>query len=549
MNEISALFSQGAMAQALAKCDALANAYPDSDMVRYAQGMIRQKTGDGDGAIESYQAVVDIAPNHLQALVNLGGILFAAGRAPEAIEPLQRALSLDPANHPARNNLAHALFAAGKDKEALAEVEVALSQQGGSYELHMLNLQINDRLDRFEQSILSARRMIDLRPQERDGYLYLAANLRSLGRFEEAEAALKQCLKALPADLEAHAALSAVRRDPDDEAVSLAVFEKALAPGQLSQQDEITAAFAQANLLDRAGRFDEAFPLYDRANTLKSGLESYNKPRAEKFLADTRAVFTPEFLAERAGWGDASVEPIFIVGMPRSGSTLVEQILSGHAGADGIGERGMFELLCNRDLSVENHFAGYRDRMLGLTEEDVRAYGQSYLKTAGAGGRPVDKSLWNFNAIGLISLVFPKARILYCRRHPLDICLSCFQQNFLPGQVPYANSFAHLIHAFELCQSTLAYFEEVLPGRVQVVDYENLVADAEAASAFLFDLAGLEQDAETREHTDVEKGVRTASVWQARQPIYQTSALKWQAYEKHLAPLQEGLAGYLPAEG
>ena len=163
MNEISALFTKGALAEALAKCDRLVEAHPKNDAIRYAQGMIRQKSGDFDGAIESYRATAKIAPKHTLALVNLGGLLYGGGRPAEAVDPLQRAIAIDPQNRPARNNLAHALFAVGEVDAALAEVELALEHQPDSYELHRLHLQINDQLDRFDASILCARRLIGLR--------------------------------------------------------------------------------------------------------------------------------------------------------------------------------------------------------------------------------------------------------------------------------------------------------------------------------------------------------------------------------------------------
>lgn len=552
MNEISMLFQRGALDKALAKCDQLVEAHPRDDKIRYAQGMIRQRTGDYEGAVESYKATVDIAPRHLLALVNLGGILYAGGRPSEAVEPLQRAVAIDPANHPARSNLAHALFAIGRFDEALAEVELALEQESDSFELHRLHLQINDRLDRFDASILSARRMITLKPEEPEGYRFLSANLRSLGRFDDAQKVVEDGLKCAPDDVELLAGLSWVKRDAGEEAETLTALNKVLSSGSLDQKALITAEFARATLLDRSGQIDEAFASLKRANDLKNGLESYNRSRAEKILTDNKALFTAEFFEERNGWGDSDLEPVFVIGMPRSGSTLVEQILSGHSGARGIGERDIFELLCNPSLSLDDYYSGYRERVSGLTDDAAKAYAAQYRTLVGAeshvGGSPVDKSLSNFNAIGLINLVFPRARIIFCRRHPLDICLSNYQQNYMPGLVTFSYNFDHLIHAFRICHETVSHFDEVLPGKIQVVDYENLVAEPDEAKEKVFALAGLIDDGQSTDHTLGEQGVRTASIWQVRQPIYQSSAQRWRQYEKHLTPLIEGLSEYLPTD-
>ncbi len=550
MNEITALFSKGRFQEALTRCDKLVEAHPKDDKIRYAQGMLRQKSGDNAGAVDSYVATAKIAPNHLAALTNLGGLLFTMQRTAEAIGPLQRAVKLDPKNFPARSNLAHSLFAEGNFDEALEEAGAARKLKADSFDIYLLLVQVNDKLDRFEDTVAAARKMIEIRPDRKDGWTTLAANLQALGRFDEAEEVLLKGLKRAPDDPDAHVLLAQGKRSPEDEQKSLRILKANVKSGRMPKREEIDARFAIADLLDRAGEYDEAFEAYRKANDLKQELEPYDRVAYEKFLEDVETVCQPGFFELRKGWGSESIQPVFVVGMPRSGTTLTEQILARHPDVEGFGERGLFEKVCDPKLDLRAYHEDHVGFMTGLTKEQVQAYAKEYLsapsKQSPVPVHAVDKTPANILSLGMMSVVFPNARILFCRRDPIDVCLSNYQQNFALGQISSSSSLEALVHAYEMCERALAHFKRVLPIEIKEVEYEELVSNPDEAGNYLFDLAGLEYSGEEVDHTAGMKGVRTASSWQVRQPIYQTSVQKWRRYEKHLGVLTEGLAKFMP---
>lgn len=547
MNQITALFTRGDFKGALSRCKRLVEKHPKDAKVRFAHATICLKAGDTRAAIDSYRATLKLEPNHLHALVNLGGLLFTEQRYADACPPLRKALTVDPANFLARMNLAQALYGDGRLEESLEHARKARTLNANSVEAHSLILKISDDLDQFEHSLDSARRLASLRPNDLDSLGYLAANLGALGKFEERELILSQALENMPDEAASiHVMLSEGRRDQAMEAESIEVLENSLNSGTLTSELEIHAGFALAKLFDRAKEYDKSFAVLSAANEKKRQIDRFDSEGATKHLEDLKQTFTRDFYRERKGWGDPSTQPLFVLGMPRSGTTLTEQLLSSHPDVVGFGERGLFELICNPTLSVDDYIKNLMERTLNLTKSDVRTYGKNYLRRVSAlDHKPVfavDKTPSILHA-GLIALVFPNAQILCCRRDPIDVCLSNFQQDF--KMIPGTNSLEDLAHRFNIHQRALCHFLEVLPTEIKFVDYEHLVSDPDGASAYVHGLVGLGPSTEDVNHAAGTQGVRTASIWQVRQPIYNTSVQKWRRYEKHLGPLIARLAPYL----
>ncbi len=552
MNEISALFEKGAFGDALKLCDELVAAHPKNDKIRYAQAMLRQKSGDSEGAVESYRETVRIAPKHQMALTNLGGLLFILKRMEEAIEPLQKAVDLNPKNYPALSNLAHSLYGTDRFEEALIQAERAKELNEDAIDIQVLLVQINDKLDRFEDTVIAAKKMVELKPERKDGWMILAANLQSLGRFDEAADLMREGLKRAPDDPGAHVLLSKGKRSQAEERHSLRVLSANVKSGRMPKLEEIDARFSMGDLYDRAGEYDKAFAAYHAANTMKQEFEPYDRKRFDQFLDDLKTVYTPEFFAERSGWGHPSARPIFVVGMPRSGTTLTEQILARHPDVEGFGERGLFERVSNPDFEPGYFHDNYIEVIEGLTEADVRSHSETYMakpsELVPVPPHPLDKTPANIHSLGLIALAFPQAKLLFCRRDPIDVCLSNYQQNFKIGNISSSTSLENLVHAYDMCWDALVHFQTVLPMPIEIVDYEHLVSEPDKAANYLYDLAGLEHSGEKVDHTAGSRGVRTASIWQVRQPIYKTSVQKWRRYEKHLGVLIEGLSKYMSEE-
>jgi len=316
-----------------------------------------------------------------------------------------------------------------------------------------------------------------------------------------------------------------------------------LSQPNLPVEDQIATGFALGKVLDESDQFDEAFARFSQANTL---LKQSRAAAGERFdidafrrqVGDIIDAFTPKFFAERRGWGDASELPVFIVGMPRSGTTLVEQIAASHNDIFGAGEL--------RDVGrIVEGLGG--DVALGKWERDsINNAAKRHLdRLRGLGGlalRVTDKMPDNVLQLGLISLLFPSARVVFCRRDPRDNCLSCYFQWFSAG-----NQFS-----FDLVDCGRRYMEidrltrhwlNILPLKMMEMRYEELVTDLEGQSRRLIDFLGLPWNPACLEFHKTERTVMTASAWQVRQPIYNSSVGRWRHYERHLGPLLDVLAG------
>jgi hypothetical protein len=298
-------------------------------------------------------------------------------------------------------------------------------------------------------------------------------------------------------------------------------------------------------MYDDVGRYDEAFKFFDVAN--KSTPGKYDPKLIENGYADLKKTYTPRFFEERAKDGLDSERPVFIVGMPRSGTTLTETIIGAHPKVHAAGELETVKR-CEREMAdLVFRDEGIHKNARQLSWVGVEVLAQRYLdaidfKTRNAAAeRVTDKMPHNFQAVGFIALMFPKARIIHTRRNPFDTCLSIWQQNFNDAH-SYARNLSDLGHHYAHYLDLMQHWREVLPpGRMLEIDYEDLVENQEEVSRKLIDFVGLPWDEACLRPQDVQRTVLTASVWQVRQPVYKRSAGRWKNYEQHLEPLRDAL--------
>jgi hypothetical protein len=321
----------------------------------------------------------------------------------------------------------------------------------------------------------------------------------------------------------------------------IAAMEAALKSPRLSDDDRLHLEFALGKAMHDAGRSDEAFGHYQRGNALRLKLHPYRGDENARLVDDRLAAFTAEAFAERPG-GCAAADPIFIVGMPRAGSTLVEQILSSHSLVEGTSELP--------DLpAVARQGGRYPQSVLALSESERRERGEAYLKRASVQrrtGRPffVDKLPNNWMYVPFIQLVLPNARIIDARRHPMACCFSNFRQHFARGQ-NFTYDLGDVGRYYSDYVRLMARVDSVLPGRVHRVIYERMIDDTEAEVRALLDYCGLEFEPACLEFHKTERAVRTASSEQVRRPIYRDSADEWRAYQAHLGALEGALGEVL----
>ncbi|MGN6260035.1 MAG: sulfotransferase [Ralstonia sp.] len=461
-------------------------------------------------ALQVLDALQAFAPQHPAGLTARAKALTQLERLDAAIACAQQAMTLAPRSAEARHALAQVLQALGKTDEALAHFEQAAALPGTVRE---------------------------------EALIGRATLLMESGQKDAARMAFDQALSIFPASIRVLTARAEVKTfhadDPDVGAIEAWLANEAQKP----LNERISAHFALGKAYLDLQDAPRAFTHLHTANQQKRSTFSYDATSTQQWMERIAEVFTAERMERLAGAGAQSDLPVFIIGMPRSGTTLVEQILSSHSQVMGAGELSALRLV------VEG--AGpFPDIAQVLSVEDTQRLGRAYLNRteplAQGRQRLIDKMPGNFLYAGLIPLILPGAHIIHCRRNPVDTCLSCYTKQF-SGEQPFSYDLAELGEFYTVYQKLMAHWTQVLPAdRFIEVDYERVVDDLEGEARRLVGFLGLPwEDACLRFHAN-ERVVRTASVNQVRQPIYTTSKGRWQKYVNHLGPLLAALGMSAP---
>jgi hypothetical protein len=338
-----------------------------------------------------------------------------------------------------------------------------------------------------------------------------------------------------------------LKRFTSDDPHLTAVEALAGDPGKLSPEQQAELHFALGKIYADVGRHEQSFTHLLEGNRWARKHFTYDEPEALQLFERIRAVFSPELMRTNAGLGDPTDAPVFIIGMPRSGSTLVEQILASHPLVWAGGELDHFQEALARLQGVEGTASAYPEVVPFMTAEDFRTLGANYhvaiaASTSGA-QRITDKLPVNFLLAGLIPLALPNARIIHTRRNPVDTCLSCFSKRF--PQQPYTNDLAELGRYYRAYEGLMEHWRPLLPPGVMLeVDYEELVADFEAQARRIIAHCGLPWNEACLDFHSTGRPVVTASSAQVRQPLYRSSIGRSQPYLPLLKPLLDALAGH-----
>jgi len=368
--------------------------------------------------------------------------------------------------------------------------------------------------------------------------------LKTVGRQAEALKAYRQSLALRPSFGDAYWSVANLKVEPFAPS-EVETMQALVEQNALGRADRIPLLFALGSAHERAGRFEAAFGCYARAAALHRALHPYDAQAHRDFVRRSQQTFTEPFFADRAGSGDASEAPIFVVGLPRSGSTLVEQILASHSEVEGLSELMELPRLADEAVRVATTKDAYPEALGALPREAFGALGRAYLERARAYrrlARPrfVDKFPGNSLHIGFIHLILPRARIIDVRREPMACCFSLFKQYFADGQA-YSYDLDDLGRYYTDYVDLAAHFERTLPGRVHRVLYEDLVADPEGQTRRLLDYCGLGFEPACLTFHETRRPVRTASALQVRRPISREGLEHWRRFEPWLEPLKRGL--------
>jgi predicted Zn-dependent protease len=491
-------------------------------------------------------------PTDVAAMRMLAEVAGRLTRYNDAEALLQRCLELAPGFHAARQNLVFVLNRRGRFPEALEHVDRLLAAEPNDPGFWNLRATVLARVGEHAESIRIYGDILGAQPRMPGVWMNYGHSLATAGRTEESVEAYRNCIELEPDCGEAYwslANLKTFRFTPAE----VARMEGRLKRTELTNDERFHFHFAIGKAEEDAGHFETSFGHYLEGNRLRRRDIQYDADANHEHVERSRALFTREFFESRRGAGHPSAEPLFVVGLPRAGSTLVEQILSSHSQVEGTMEHQDIMLMATR-LGRRSRKAGgpdYPASLAALTPEQCRELGEQYLehtRLQRKSGKPVfiDKMPNNFLHIGLIRLILPNARIVDVRRHPMACCFSGFKQHFARGQ-HFTYSLEEIGRYYRDYVELMAHFDAVLPGAVHRVIYEELVDDTEAAVRRLLAHCGLPFEESCLHFYRNERAVRTASAQQVRRPIFREGVDHWKNFDPWLGPLREALGPVVAA--
>lgn len=507
---------------------------------RNNRGSIYQEMGLFDKALVDFDAALDLDPDNIASLYNKANCLKAAGRLLEARGVYLRLLECAPDHFDGLNNLGNLFRELGEPQEALDCFDRALALQPNHVAaLNNRGTALRD-VGRSLEAIASYSRALEQQPDFAIAHNNAGDMLSELGRFEEADAALRRAIDINANYSQPYLNLSAIHRFvPGDPLITAMERSRARA---LVQADRARFDFALGKASADLGAYEDAFRYYAEGAAIRRHLQPYDEIATMALMSGLKAVFTPEFVACRRGGGNPDLRPIFILGMPRSGTSLIEQILASHPAVHGGGE---LKALSRAMRPLQARDGVFPLNLSDIAAEDLTSFADRYAAEVAAYVptelRVTDKMPLNFYFVGLIMLAMPNARIIHATRNPVDTCLSCFMQHFAEGH-EFTNDLAELGRYWRAYADLMAHWRTVLgPDTFLDVAYEDVVADMEGETRRMLDYLGLDWDDRCLSFYKSDRAVRTASVAQVRQPIYKTSVERWRVYEPWIGPLIEAL--------
>lgn len=561
----NAFRDQGKLEEAVESFHRVLAIRPECAEVHNNLGGALKEQGKPDEAAGSFHKALLLNPDFAEAHNNLGSVLKEQGKLGEAVESFNKALKLQPDYADAHNNLGITLKEQGKSDEAIACYREALKLRPDMAEAYGNLGSVFKERRNLEPAIACYRQALKLRPDMADMHVGLGGALQMQGQLEEAIESFRKALALKPDCIGAYIGLAWVCRDTGQFDTAKTYLDQALAMepenpaawsvlpflrkmtvgdqpwAEAAQRllergpkppEEMGLCYALGKYNDDTRQYDAAFSCYERANQLeRRSAGAFNRDKVRRHVDAIIAAHPIEAVRRQTGGSDSS-RPLFIVGMPRSGTSLTEQILASHPDVFGAGELSFWRQQVQKYLSIMPSW----QHDVPLLQELSTQYEAELQRHSASALRVVDKMPGNFLYLGLIHAVFPQARILHTRRNPMDTCLSIYFQN-LSGH-DYANDLDDLAFFYREYHRLMAHWRAVLPPEVFLdVSYEALVEDQEGWSQRVIEFIGLEWDERCLNFHETERKVGTASNWQVRQKIYKTSKERWRNYEKFVGTL------------
>ena len=552
--------------------------YSEKAVKYYEEGRRLQQQEELSGAERAYQKAIKINQEFFEAHANLGNVLQARGRLKEAHISLRKALKYRPDHPILLNNLGNALQLQGEIEKAIEWFNKAIIQDPDYADAYSNLGNALRELDRFEEAVAAYQHAIQINPGIADFYYNLGNLLIELNELEEAAINFKKVVAIDPRHRKAYRDLGKVLSDMGEIDQAAAAYRKAIeinparaevyrslsknktfsiydndihsmetlyAKENTSDEQKMHLGFGLGKAYEDLGEYEKSMEFIVEAARLKRATIDYSISESEELFSQIKSTFSLEFFSNREGMGNPDQTPIFILGMPRSGTSLVEQILASHPDVFGAGE---LEDLSNliREYEHVDPPTKFPASIVDLDSEALEDLGKNYISRIRIHSENTkiitDKMPHNFLYIGFIKVILPNARIICCTRDPMDNCLSIFK-NYFALTHDYSYNLTELGQYYNLYHDLMAYWRSSLPGFIYDLSYEGLVADQQNQTRQLLDFCHLPWDDACMKFYNTNRRVQTASNAQVRRPIYRDSVKLWKRYEKQLEPLRAAIDG------
>jgi len=544
LSEAARNIAQGRLTKARRLCEravAMDRGNPDAHMLL---GDVLARRRDPAGAVRSYARALEIAPRHVGALTNLGLLHREQGNFAAAVVALRKAHEVEPASDQLLYNLARTLFDAGLFEDAVAQFRRLVTRKSDIAEYWLSLGGALEQARRFDEAIDSYARAIELKPDWPLPRVRLGRTLQIVGDLDRAVEVLDQAIAIAPRDPRANFLLAGMPSSGEGEWIAIERIQTAFEYGA-DPDAQAYLHFAAGKLYERLRDYSSAYRHYAEGNRIRKASLTFDHEELRLWGDRLTEAFSPELYEGRPARGDATAQPVFIVGMLGSGTTLVEQICAAHpavAGGGDISTMGGIE----REISLVDAKGGpFTDVVGSLSDERIAELARRYLDALPAAAREAqrftDKLAANFARLGLIALLFPNARVIACRRQPLATATSILFEN-VDATAPYAYDVDDLAALYAYHDRLMAHWRKVLPIALMEVDYEALVASPEEEIRAIISFLDLPWDDACLGFHEVRNPVTTPAYYRVRQPIDDTSVGRWRLFEKHLGPLKEALA-------
>ena len=569
----NALLAQNKPDQAIDAFQQALKINPENAAVMIKLGKIYSKLGRKDEANEMYQSALALEPtkervataaqafargqteeaekicrqvlrehpNEVDAMRLLASIANKLEQRDDAIILLERAVELKPKFAGAWADLAETYTESEKFGEALDAVQRVIKLQPNMPFGHMIRGSILGKKDDHEGAINAFKEALEIEPEHIGSNMGLGNTLKTIGRYDEAVKSYKKCIEAQPLFSEAYWSLANLKTYSfdDDEIKNM---EKHVQSQDLTPASKAFFHIAIANAKEKQMKYGEAWYHFHTGNELRRTSEIYDSVTTQVTHDALIETFDEEFVNSTKGSGCQSDAPIFILGLPRSGSTLIEQILASHSQVEGTRELPDISLLGRRLTKSKPPGIKYPDAVKHMTDEEKIEYGESYLETSKRyrtdKPRFIDKMPNNFAHIGFIKTILPNAKIINAKRHPLDSCVSSFKQLFYKGQ-SWSYDLFEIGEYYLEYERMMDHWHSLYPGEIYDIQYENIVNNQEDESRALIEYCGLDWEDSCLRFYENKRSVNTASSEQVRQPIYKGAMYAWKNYESEIGALKD----------